>query len=193
MSWYKFARGLLSFYFHVFNRLIIRGKENEVPDGPLILFGNHYCISDVFLLGICTRRQVRFMAKHTLFDVPVIGSVCKAFGAFPVNREKTDLSAVKTALRILKNGEVLGIFPEGTRVHDGKTADAKGGIAMFAWKTGATLQPVHLTYRRRVHFFNHIEVTIGKPIQASELGIVSGTSEEFKEVSERLLEQVYSL
>lgn len=193
MSLYSIGRALCSAYFHVFNRFLIHGRELEVAEGPLIVFGNHYSNLDAILLGTVFHRQIRFMAKHTLFEVPVVGSFCRAIGAFPVNREKADLSAVKTALRILKNGEVLGIFPEGTRVQDDKMSDPKGGIAMFAWKTGATLQPVHLTYRRKFHFLNHIEVTIGTPILPSDLGIVSGTSEEFKNASERLLNHVYTL
>ena len=133
------------------------------------------------------------MAKHTLFGIPVVGYFVRAYGAFPVNREKADLSAIKTALRILKDGEVLGIFPEGTRVKGEKVSDPKGGIAMFSWKTKAPVVPVHLEYRRRFHFLNHIEVTIGEPIPADQLGISVGSAEEYKEASERLIERVYSL
>lgn len=193
MSIYKFAKGLFRFYFRVFNRLIIKGQELQVQDGPVIVFGNHYSNLDVFLLTIAFRRQIHFMAKHTLFETPVVGYFAGKYGAFPVNRGKTDLSATKTALRILKNGEVLGIFPEGTRILGSKVSDPKGGIAMFAWKTGAPVQPVHLKYRRRFHFMNHIEVTIGDAIPASELGIVTGTPEEYKAASERLIDRVYSL
>lgn len=193
MSWYKFGKGLFSFYFRCFNRLIIRGRENEIPEGPVIVFGNHYSNLDVFLLTIAFKRKIRFMAKHTLFDIPVVGYFVRAYGAFPVNREKADLSAIKTALRILKDGEVLGIFPEGTRVKGEKVSDPKGGIAMFSWKTKAPVVPVHLEYRRRFHFLNHIEVTIGEPIPADQLGISVGSAEEYKEASERLIERVYSL
>ena len=193
MSWYKFGKGLFTFYFRCFNRLIIRGRENEIPEGAMIVFGNHFSNLDVFLLTIAFKRQIRFMAKHTLFGIPVVGYFVKAYGVFPVNREKTDLTAMKTALRILKDGEVLGIFPEGTRVNGDKMSDPKGGIAMFSWKTKIPVVPVHLDYRRRFHFLNHIEVTVGKPIPAEDLGIEKGTPEEYKAASEKLIEQVYSL
>ncbi len=190
---YKIGKVVFNVYFHVFNRLIIKGKENEVMEGPMIVFGNHYSNLDVFLMSIALKRQIRFMAKHTLMETPVIGWFGKHYGAFPVDRTRVDLTATKTALRILKNGEVLGIFPEGTRIRNDKISDPKGGIAMFAWKTKAPVLPIHVEYRRSVHIFNHIEVTVGKPIPASELGIVNGTPEEYKAASERLIEQVYSL
>lgn len=193
MSWYKFGKGLFSFYFRCFNRVIFRGRENEIPEGAMIVFGNHYSNLDVFLLTIAFKRQIRFMGKHTLFEIPVVGYFVKAYGAFPVNREKTDLTAMKTALRLLKDGEVLGIFPEGTRVKGEKISDPKGGIAMFAWKTKSPVVPVHLEYRRRFHFLNHIEVTVGAPIRPEDLPIEKGTPDEYKEASEFLIEKVYQL
>ena len=193
MSWYKFGKGLFTFYFRCFNRLIIRGRENEIPEGAVIVFGNHYSNLDVFLLTIAFRRRIRFMAKHTLFDIPVVGYFVKAYGAFPINREKTDLTSMKTALRLLKDGEVLGIFPEGTRVRGEKISDPKGGIAMFAWKTKSPVIPVHLKYRRRFHFLNRIEVIVGKPILPEELSIEKGSAEEYKAASEALIGRVYQL
>lgn len=193
MSVYQFGKGLFQFYFRVFNRLILRGCENEIPEGAMVVFGNHYSNLDVFLLTIAFKRQIHFMAKHTLFQVPLVGFLAKKYGAFPVNRQKTDLTATKTALRILKNGDVLGIFPEGTRIKGNKISDPKGGIAMFAWKMKAPVVPVHMEYRRRFHIFNHIEVTIGSPVFPEELGIETGTPEEYKAASQRLIDRVYSL
>lgn len=190
---YKFARGLFRLYFYGFNRLVIRRKENEFPEGPVIVFGNHYSNLDVFLLPLAFKRQIHFMAKHTLFKNPILAFLARKFGAFPVNRETVDLSATKTALRILKSGDVLGIFPEGTRIKGSKVSDPKGGIAMFAWKTKSPVVPVHLEYRRRFHLFNHIEMTVGDPIFPEDLGIEKGTPEEYKAASERLIDRVYSL
>ncbi len=193
MTLYKVVRGIFKFYFTVFNRLIIKGQENELPEGAMIVFGNHYSNLDVFLMAVALKRPLRFMGKHTLFKTPVVGAFARACGAFPVDRTRTDITAMKTALRILKNGEVLGIFPEGTRIKGGKISDPKGGIAMFAWKTKSPVLPIHVEYRRRFHLFNHIEMTIGGAIPASELGIETGTPEEYKAASERLIETVYSL
>lgn len=190
---YKIAKAVFTFYFFCFNRLIIKGREHEVPEGALIVFGNHYSNLDVFLMTVALKRQIRFMGKHTLFKIPVVGPLAKAFGAFPVDRTRADLTAMKTALRILKNGEVLGIFPEGTRIKGDKVSDPKGGIAMFAWKTKSPVLPIHVEYRRRFHFLNHIELTIGEPIPADRLGIEKGTPEEYKSASQRLIDQVYAL
>ena len=190
---YKCAKVLFTVYFYCFNHLIVKGREHEIPEGSLIVFGNHYSNLDVFLMTVALKRQIRFMGKHTLFENPIVGPFARAFGAFPVHRDKVDITSMKTALRILKNGEVLGIFPEGTRIKGGKISDPKGGIAMFAWRTNSPVLPVHVEYRRRIHFLNHIELTIGEPIPASELGIEKGTPEEYKAASDRLIERVYSL
>ena len=193
MTVYRFAKGLFSCYFRLFNRVLIRGKENEIPEGPVIVYGNHCSDADVFLLTVAFRRQIRFMAKKSLFDTPIVRRLAKAYGAFPVNREKADLTAAKTALRILRDGEILGIFPEGTRVKGDKISDPKGGIAMFAWKTDTRLIPVHITYKRRLMIFNRIQVTIGSPVLPADLPIREGTAEEFKAAGEFLLDRAYAL
>lgn len=190
---YKFARILFLIYLRLFNRLKIVGKENIVQDGPTIVYGNHYSMFDIFLLTVTFKRQIYFMAKKSLFETPVVRFFVRAYKAFPVDREKNDIGAIKTALRLLRDGKQLGIFPEGTRVHDGQQSSAKGGIAMFAYKTQATLVPVRLKYKRKLNFLNSYQVIIGKPIAPDELGISGADSEQYKHAGERLMERVYEL
>lgn len=190
---YRIARVLFTLYFRLLNRVIVRGKERQVADGPVIVYANHVSNADVFLLTMVFRRQIRFMAKKNLFDAPIVRPFAKGFGAFPVDRDRADLTAVKTAIRILRAGGVLGIFPEGTRITGDKVSDPKGGVAMLAWKTDAMLTPVHFTYKRRLMLFNHIEMTIGSPISTAELSIQNGTAEEFKAAGEELIRRAYAL
>ena len=130
---YTFAKIVLGFYIYIFNRIKIIGKENIAPDGALIVYGNHQSIMDIFCLNLAFgSRKIIFMAKNSLFKIPIIKSVVKAYGAFPVDRSRADLSAIKNALRVLKEGKTLGIFPEGTRIASEADSDAKGGIAMIA-------------------------------------------------------------
>ena len=84
-------------------------------------------------------RRVRFMAKHELFDNPILGFLIRSLGAFPVRRGKDDKDAFRTALEVLRSGEVLGIFPEGTRSAEGRLQKAYSGAAVLAEKTGAYL------------------------------------------------------
>ncbi len=190
---YNFARIVFWLYLHLFNRYKVVGKENIVWDGPTIVYGNHSSDFDIFLLTVTFRRHIYFMAKKSLFETPVIKWFVKAYKAFPVDRDKNDLAAIKTALRLLKDGKQVGIFPEGTRVLDEQDSNAKGGVAMFAYKTGATLVPVRMKYKRRLNLFNRYDVIIGKPIRPEELGIVQGTSDEYKAVGTKLMEHVYEL
>ena len=187
---YKFARFLFGLYVRILNRYKVTGLENIVQSGPTIVYGNHSSMFDIFLLTVAFKRPIYFMAKKSLFETPVINLFVKAYKAFPVNRDKFDISAVKTALKLLKEGNQIGIFPEGTRVHDESQSDAKGGIAMFACKTKATLIPVRLIYKRKLNVFNCYHVIIGKPIHADELEV---DGKDYKKAGEWLMERVYEL
>ena len=90
------------------------------------------------------------MAKAELFKIPVVGHVIALSGAFPVHRDKTDRIAIRTALRLLKEGQVVGIFPEGTRSHSGEMLKPHLGAAMLALKSGAPILPVALSGTRGV-------------------------------------------
>ena len=151
---YTLAKIIFGFYLNVFNKIKIIGKENIAPEGSLIVYGNHQSIMDIFCLNLAFgSRRIVFMAKNSLFKLPIIKSIVKAYGAFPVDRSRADLSAIKNALRVLKEGKTLGIFPEGTRIASENESDAKGGIAMIAEKTKATLQPVRIIYKRKLMIF----------------------------------------
>lgn len=190
---YRFARALFRFYFNVFNRLKVKGKENIVKDGPLIVFANHYSDADAFILPTLFDRQIRFMAKKSLLETPIVRTFAKAYGAFPVDRDAVDVKAIKTSLKILKDGGVLGIFPEGTRIRDEKESNPKGGFAMIAYKTKTTLQPVRIKYKHKAMIFNTVEVIIDKPISPEEFVIDDPTAEGYEKASRSLMQRVYDL
>ncbi|PWM43218.1 MAG: 1-acyl-sn-glycerol-3-phosphate acyltransferase [Clostridiales bacterium] len=187
---YKFAHYLFLIYFKLFNRFKVTGKENLIENGATIVCANHYSNFDVFLLTVAIKRQIHFMAKKSLFHVPIVKFFVKKFGAFPVDRKANDMGAIKTAMRFLKDGKQIGIFPEGTRVREGDTSDAKGGVVMLTYKCKATLLPVHLKYKRKIHFLNSYEVIIGKPINWNEFGAENG---DYKEIGKNLMEHIYEL
>ncbi len=190
---YRFARILFTVYCHVFNVLHIKGKENIPESGPLIIYANHVSMFDVFLLTVAFRRPIRFMAKKSLFETPVVRHFVRAYRAFPVDRDHADLSAVMAALRVLKDGEQLGIFPEGTRSRCGDPAPAKGGVALFAVKAKAPVIPVKLTYKRKVNLFNRYEVTIGERIPYDKIPLEAKTSEGYEKAGAWLMEKLYAL
>ncbi len=190
---YRFAKCLFWLYFNIFNRLKIIGADNIIQSGSLIVYANHFSDADVFLLPLCFKRQIKFMAKKSLFETPVVKYFVKAYGAFPVNRDSSDIAAIKTALKILRNEELLGIFPEGRRVRDIKDSNPKGGFAMLAHKTSTPLQPVRIKYKRKLMIFNSIEIIIGKVIDPNDIKIDDTSSDGYAKASRKLMATVYGL
>lgn len=191
---YTLAKIVLGFYIYVFNRIKIFGKENIAPEGSLIVYGNHQSIMDIFCLNLAFgSRKIIFMAKNSLFKIPVIKNVVKAYGAFPVDRSRADITAIKNALRVLKDGKTLGIFPEGTRIASEEESDAKGGIAMIAEKTKAALQPVRIIYKRKLMIFNSMTVIIGKSFSLDDIEIPADAEDTRKAAGKILMDKVYYL
>lgn len=122
-------------------RLHVEGQEFIPRAGPAILAANHVSYIDPIIIRIAIRRPVCFMAKKELFRVPVLGWLLRRFGTFPINRHRTDLQAFKQAASLLEAGEIIAIFPEGTRGDGVDLRPAKPGIGLIAARTGAPVIP----------------------------------------------------
>jgi 1-acyl-sn-glycerol-3-phosphate acyltransferase len=107
----------------------------------VILVSNHVSYWDPVLIGSALTRQVFFMAKKELFSIPVLGLSLKCWGVFPVDRSRPDRGAIKRGLELLKQGQVIAVFPEGTRSKTGALLPPNTGVAYFATKTGAPVCP----------------------------------------------------
>nr|WP_202446939.1 lysophospholipid acyltransferase family protein [Streptomyces sp. SID5468] len=119
----------------------VLGAWRLPASGPVILAGNHsHNVDGPMLMGTCP-RPVHFLVKREVFVGP-LGRFLRAIGQVPVDRGSTDRSAVMAALRVLADGGVLGIFPEGTRSGGGDFAELRSGLAYFAVRTGAPVVPV---------------------------------------------------
>jgi 1-acyl-sn-glycerol-3-phosphate acyltransferase len=129
--------------FRVLFALEYQGVENVPPDGAVIIAGNHPSYLDPILVLLPVKRRLRFMAWDALFKVPLLGAFCRAFGAIPVDlRKGKGEAAFQQALRVLKAGEALGIFPEGQRSDQGPMGELRTGVARLAIETGAPIVPV---------------------------------------------------
>ena len=123
----------------------VHGLDHLPRSGPAILACNHVSYIDPPLIGALVPRHVYFMAKDEVFAVPLLGAFLRAIGTFPVRRDRPDVAAVRRALRVLERGDVLGIFPEGTR---NRTSDLRtpqefrAGVGWLAIRTGAPVLPV---------------------------------------------------
>ncbi|MGB5914985.1 MAG: lysophospholipid acyltransferase family protein [Phormidesmis sp.] len=122
----------------------IYGAKKVPTTGPLIVVANHASYFDPPLLSNCVRRPVSFMAKESLFQVPVLAPAIRAYGAYPVKRGSADRSAIRAALQQLEQGWAVGIFLQGVRTPDGRVSSPKLGAALIAAKAQVPLLPVSL-------------------------------------------------
>jgi 1-acyl-sn-glycerol-3-phosphate acyltransferase len=173
---YLIVRAILRFLMRIAFRMRVEGKDNVPSEGGVLLAANHSSLLDPIVIGCAVDRPVRFMAKQELFDNAFIGTIARSMGAFPVRRGKDDREAFHRALEVLREGEVLGMFPEGTRSLDGRLQKAYFGAAVLAEKTGAYLVPVGIIGTDRVMRKGHIlpktgriSVKFGKPIIPAEV------------------------
>lgn len=124
--------------------LKVVGNEHIPAEGGVIVASNHVSYLDPPLLGCAIKRRVNFMAREGLFRIPVLGCFIKKFNAFPVKRDKADRTAIKKAISLLKNGEIVVMFPEGARSKDGLLQKPKPGIGLITTLSGASVVPAYI-------------------------------------------------
>src|SRR3954464_11448728 len=139
---YWLMRALLQPFAHLYWRLSRLGREHIPESGPIIFVANHRSFLDPFIVGLCCRRPVYYVAKEELFKHKLFGWFISSLGAFPVRRGAADTDMVETAKAILKRGDPVLIFPEGTRTRPGPLGQPKRGVGRLALETGATVVPV---------------------------------------------------
>ena len=119
----------------------ISGAKRIPASGPVILVANHESLFDPWILALTTRRPVRYMAKQELWRFRPVGRALDSFGAFPVERGAGDVTAISRAAELLRDGEVLGIFPQGTSKRL-PSRPYHRGAARLALATGTPIVPV---------------------------------------------------
>lgn len=188
MSFYTFARGLVKIYYKFMFRMDIQGEEHIPTEGGVVLCCNHMSNLDPTTMAAFVKRPVRYIAKKELFEKRWSAKLLSALGAFPVDRQTTDMKALKTAIKLLKNGEALGIFAEGTRVKEGEAKAAKAGVALFALKGEAPIVPICISSKYK--FRSVVHIRYGKPIYLDEYKGQKVTTEMMEEITEKVMEKV---
>ena len=165
---YRFVCALYWLIAKLFFFMRFEGLENIPSDERCILMGNHQAFWDPITLALCARdRELHFMGKKELFEIPVFGSLIRIVHAFPVDRGNMDMAAMRTAMGILQEGRTLGIFPEGTRSHTGHMLPLLGGASLLALRGRCSVVPVYIDGRYRL--FHRITVRVGKPLEMEDL------------------------
>ncbi|UUZ94403.1 1-acyl-sn-glycerol-3-phosphate acyltransferase [Paenibacillus sp. P25] len=161
---YRTGRFLFRIFFGILFRLKAEGQENIPKEGAVILCANHTSNLDPPVLGTPLRRMVHYMAKAELFELPVLGTILPKIGAFPVKRGGVSKESIRLSLQLLQEGNMLGIFPEGSRSNAGGMG--KKGAASLALKSGATVIPVAIVGGYKL--FRQVKVIYGPPVDLSE-------------------------
>lgn len=170
------------------------GQENIPESGGLIIACNHQDALDPLVIANGCPRVIHFMAKEELFKNGIAAHFLKRLNAFPVIRGSGDMSAVNYAIDVVKNGWVLGIFPEGTRSKDYKPARPKSGAALIAKQTGADVLPVCIYTDDEFRKGTRLTVRFGKVIKNAELGFVEEHSpKELRAASKRIMGDITAL
>ncbi|RSD26482.1 lysophospholipid acyltransferase family protein [Mesobacillus subterraneus] len=167
MTFYSFARNVVNTVLKPIYRIEVIGRENVPADGGVLLCANHIDNLDPPVVGITAPRPVYFMAKAELFSVPVLGKIVPHLNAFPVKRGMSDREALRKGLAILKDGNVLGLFPEGTRSKTGEIGKGLAGAGFFALRSEAHVVPCAIIGPYKA--FNKLKVVYGKPIDMASI------------------------
>ncbi len=162
-GFYDFSKFFVSTMARLVWRARVFGAENVPASGRLIIACNHISYYDPPFLGSLCPRRIRYMAKKELFEIPILGSVIRALGAYSVDRQGSATGAIKRSLHVLESEGTIGIFPEGRRSRGGPAA-AQTGVALLASLGGAPVVPACVHGTDRALRLGRVDVAFGAPL-----------------------------
>ncbi len=183
-------------YFRTFYKVEIIGLDNIPQTGAVILTCNHVSNFDPPLVGgfVGLRRDPIYIIKKELLSVPLIGAMLKSFGFIAIDRYRKggDLHSLKQALKVIKSGKALFIFPEGTRSKTGKPIKPKAGVGFLLWHCQAPVIPIRVFNTEKLPFTRNLKVVIGKPFML-EKQEGKQTKEQFQDFADQVMQQIIKL
>lgn len=192
---YCFGRCVFLIYLKIFYRLSIEGREHIPTRKPFIICANHICWLDPLAVGAAlpASYRIHFMGKKELFRNFFFAFVLKKAHAFPVNRQEADYGAIKKALQLLKEGQVLGLFPEGSRSKSGSLQKAFNGAALIANRSGVPIVPILIVGPYRI--FKPLKLYIGAPFALPPLNYEhkEEKKEQLNEMSSTIMNHIKAL
>jgi 1-acyl-sn-glycerol-3-phosphate acyltransferase len=190
-SWLFYSgRFLFRMLFKIVWRCEISGRENIPAEGGVIIAPNHKSVADPPLAGSAMKRPLHFMAKEELFSIPVLGYLIKQTNAFPVARAaQGDVSAFKTALNLLENGETVLVFPEGGRAKNEDFRPAKQGVGMLACRAQVPVVPARIINSDKIGSFAKLKIIFGRPIYPPKVY----DKDAYKKLSEEVMTAIENL
>lgn len=198
---YHFSRGTLETAVRVLFKLRITGHSN-FPKPPFIVVSNHTSLLDPPIVGAaCKKYLVNFMVKQELCEMPVVRHWSRSVECIPVRRGENSIKGIRESLRRLKQGKIVGIFPEGTRSPDGSLREAKTGTGFLVASAKVPVVPIYvygtaeaLPKGKSPKFWSKVGAIIGKPLSPEDLRLGSGSGKEyFERVSDDIMGAISAL
>lgn len=198
---YRVVRALIHGLARILFRLEAVGRENIPSQGGCLLVSNHASNLDPPLIAVCVPQACHTLAKRELFDVPLLGWAIRRLYAHPIDRAGVDRRALKECIDILRGGNVLLLFPEGTRTRDGQLQPAKAGAAMIAVQADVPILPVYIegTYEalprgKSWPRLRKIRVHFGPPFRPQEV-MADGTEkrEAYDSLAQEMMARIAQL
>jgi 1-acyl-sn-glycerol-3-phosphate acyltransferase len=195
-SLYWLLKTILFICFKIFNRFEVIGSENVPEKGGVIVAANHASYLDPPVIGVALKRQATFMAREGLFKIPLLGAFVRTF-SFPVRRGRPQPSTIKEAVKRLKRGELIVMFPEGVRSVDGRLLDAKRGVGVITAISGKPVVPTLIEGTKKAlpvgtSFLRPAKITVkfGKPLMIYK----EETDKEIQEmICKNIMEEIKKL
>ena len=196
---YKIVHSVVSGRIKVLFRVRVSGIENDPGDGGILLCSNHVTLLDpVCISAVLKKAEPFYMAKKELFKIPLLNSLIRAFGAYPVSRGTGDIGAIHKTIDLLGEGHCVGIFPQGTRCKGVALEETKfkNGAALVLSKINVPVLPVRIKVKNNAwRIFRRIDVVIGKNISPEELKMNPelNKNEEMARVTNIIYERIREL
>lgn len=187
----KMVKTLLRGVYRIFYRVKKVGEENISEDCAYIICANHINYLDAAAVTLFTKRKVSFIAKEDLYNIGILNWLAHLFDIIPVNRGTQDLESMKRSIKALNKGEILGIFPEGTRKGIEKGGKAKTGAAYMAIRTGTKVIPVGI--QGSFKLFTKVVINYGKPLDYSKYASKTPEKETLEKVSNEIMNTIIML
>jgi 1-acyl-sn-glycerol-3-phosphate acyltransferase len=166
--WYRCIRGFADLVLRVVAEREVHGLERLPTSGPILVAANHGSFWDPPVLGVALPRELHYMAKAELFEVPVFGSLIRSLNAVPIRRGVADLQGIARAREVLAGGGALLVFPEGGRMKDGRLHPARPGLGLLESHARVPIVPVYVSgtnhIRRCVLRLEKVRITVGEPL-----------------------------
>ncbi|MEO7319464.1 MAG: lysophospholipid acyltransferase family protein [Chthoniobacteraceae bacterium] len=175
-------------------------RERIIEEGGALLAMNHQSYLDPPLAGISCDREIHYLARKTLLDWPIMGSLFPKLNVIPVDQVRADMSALKAVIRLVKAGHCTIVFPEGSRTEDGSFLPALPGIGLIIAKTRCPVVPMRIfgayeAFPRggRPHLFTPITLVVGEPIRFSDADLTGKGRDLYQRLSERVMERIAAI